>query len=76
MLVSYGVRERYMEARRACSGQPPPDAAQFATAISNCTQPIVKTGRLRRLQFLDDTDVVGSPPRKVRRHEAHSARSW
>jgi hypothetical protein len=46
-------------------------AAQFATAISNW-----QTGRLRRLQFLDDTDVVGSPPRKVRRHEAHSARSW
>ena len=51
-------------------------AAQFATAIPIGTQPIVKTGRLRRLQFLDDTDVVGSPPRKVRRHEAHSARSW
>jgi hypothetical protein len=30
------------------------------------TQPIVKIGRLRRrLQFLDDTDVVGSPPRKL-----------
>jgi len=29
------------------------------------TQPIVKTGQLRRLQFLDDTDVVGSPPRKL-----------
>src|SRR5580693_4145816 len=29
------------------------------------TQPIVKTGRLRRLQFLDDTDVVSSPPRKL-----------
>ena len=26
------------------------------------TQPIVKTQRLRRLQVLDDTDVVGSPP--------------
>ena len=24
MLGSYGVRERYIEARRACSGQPPP----------------------------------------------------
>jgi hypothetical protein len=30
------------------------------------TQPIVKTGQLRRLQFLDDTDVVGSPPRAVK----------
>jgi hypothetical protein len=29
------------------------------------TQPIVKTWRLRRLQFLDDTEVVGSPPRKL-----------
>src|SRR5271157_384666 len=29
------------------------------------TQPIVKTWRLRRLQFLDDTDVVGSPPCKL-----------
>jgi hypothetical protein len=29
------------------------------------TQPIVKTWRLRRLQFLDDTEVVGSPPCKL-----------
>jgi hypothetical protein len=29
------------------------------------TQPIVKTWRLRRGQFLDDTDVVGSPPCKL-----------
>ena len=29
------------------------------------TQPVVKTGRLRRLQFLDDTDVVGRPPCKL-----------
>ena len=31
---------------------------QFPISI----QPIVKTWRLRRLQVLDDTDVVGSPP--------------
>src|SRR5271169_1513914 len=29
------------------------------------TQPIVKTWRLRRRQFLDDTEVVGSPPCKL-----------
>jgi hypothetical protein len=31
------------------------------------TQPIVKTWRLRRFQFLDDTDVVGSPRYVVKR---------
>jgi hypothetical protein len=44
MLGSYGVRERYMEARRACSGQPPPACCaicngNFQLALSRLLKP-------------------------------------
>src|SRR6478736_9329603 len=44
MLGSYGVRERYMEARRACSGQPPPARCaicngSFQLALSRLLKP-------------------------------------
>ena len=35
MLGSYGVRERYMEARRACSGQPPPASCAICNGNYN-----------------------------------------
>src|SRR6476659_6249123 len=44
MLGSYGVRERYIEARRACSGQPPPPCCaicngNFQLALSRLLKP-------------------------------------
>src|SRR5580704_15423177 len=44
MLGSYGVRERYTEARRACSGQPPPACCaicngNFQLALSRLLKP-------------------------------------
>src|SRR4249919_3771952 len=44
MLGSYGVRERYIEARRACSGQPPPACCaicngNFQLALSRLLKP-------------------------------------
>jgi hypothetical protein len=44
MLGPYGVRERYMEARRACSGQPPPACCaicngNFQLALSRLLKP-------------------------------------
>jgi len=44
MLGSYAVRERYMEARRACSGQPPPACCaicngNFQLALSRLLKP-------------------------------------
>ena len=66
MLGSYGVRERYI-ADTTCLLGPTTTCMlrNLQRQFPIGTQPIVKTGRLRRLQFLDDTDVVGSPPRKL-----------